>query len=322
MHPLQRGYMLIDGNSVGHYANSMKKLTLGTTEVQAIYGFLRTLRSLVETYPNLRPVVLWDGVSWRKQLFPDYKEIRDRRNTAAEVKLALSKDGYKKQAPYIKKALRFLGVSQVSALNMEADDLAAIISTRYAERGEKVLLISGDKDWVQLIRPEVTWRDIFEKKGRDKIVTPANFETNFGVTTIRQFIEVKALAGDQGDSVPGVGGIGETGAIEFIKTYGSVSDFVNQVIFEKTIDYKSLPKKFRALIDDESKLVAFQRNLELVDLFTASRPKPFNMIVDNGTPDAAKFRQFCDLLMFVSITKDLEIFLSPFSAFNDQAIAA
>ncbi|SCW95790.1 5'-3' exonuclease H3TH domain-containing protein [Ancylobacter rudongensis] len=303
-----KGYLIIDGNSLGHYYNNGAKLTIGNAQVQAIFGFLKCVRSMCATYANLQPVVVWDGASWRKMLLRSYKEIRDRAVTPNELKLAAAKAEYKKQVPAIQKALRLMGVPQVSALNMEADDLGAIMADRYAAQGALVVLVTGDKDWLQLVGPKVIWKDPIN----DRMVTAKNFEDFTGVKTTRQFVEMKALAGDQGDSVPGVGGIGEKGAIDFLNTYGSVADFTSQCLLEKTIDIKKLPKKYRALVEDENKAIAFAGNINLVDLRSPARPAPVNLHIDKGTPDAAKLRLLCETLLFQSITKNFDEWISVF----------
>lgn len=314
---MANGYLLIDGNSLGHYYNNSKKLTIGNTEVQAIFGFLRGLRAVIATHPAFTPIIAWDGASWRKMLEASYKENRDRANTRNEIKLLQAKDSYKKQAPYIRKALGFLGVNQISALNMEADDLLAILADRYAAAGSKVIVMSGDKDLLQLVGPNVSWKDPIN----DRVVTAANFAEFTGVETTQQFVEVKALMGDSGDNVPGVGGIGEKGAVDFIKTYNSFSEFTNACLLDKSINVAKLPKKYRALIEDEDKAIRFAANIKLMDLRTPYRPTPINLRVDKGEPDAAKFRQFCDVLLFQSITQELDEWLRVFPAFRNLDLA-
>ncbi len=310
-------YLIIDGNSLGHYSNNGAKLSVGSTEVQAIYYFLKNLQRVCGLYQHYRPVVLWDGASWRKRLLETYKDNRDRKETKNEILLAKAKDSYKLQVPHIKRALRLLGVPQVWSVNMEADDLAAILTDRYAKDG-KVILYTGDKDWLQLVAPGVTWRDFANKR----TVTPNNFEEMTGVKTPREFIEVKALCGDTGDNVPGVGGIGEKGAIDFIKAYGSFDAFVNMVVLEKSIDHSKLPKKLRDLIDDEKKALDFSRNLKLMDLRTPARPKPENLEVDLGTPSQASFAKFCEILLFQSILSQLDDWIRVFPPFKLMEEAA
>lgn len=314
-------YTLIDGNSLGHFYNNAKPLTIGETQVQAIYGTLKRLQAHCASFQDYQPVVLWDGASWRKLMFAEYKENRDRKETKNEIRMQEMKDAYKKQVPYLKKALRFLGIPQVWSLNMEADDLGAILTDRYTKTGSKIILLTGDKDWLQLVGPGVVWKDF----ANDRLVTQKNFAEFTGVDTVRKFVEVKALCGDQGDNVAGVGGIGEKGAIEFINTYGSVANFTNGVILDKSIDLKTVPKKYRNLVEDENKAITFSRNIDLVDLRTSARPAPQALEVDKGTPDAAKFRQFCELLLFKSFLKDFDEWVSVFPAFRElrnQPLAA
>lgn len=315
---MSKNYLLVDGNSLGHFQNNGAKLSIGSLPTQAIVGFLRGLRQQIALFQNYQPVVLWDGASWRKLAFPDYKNIREKCETPAEIALQKMKDDFKKQAPYIEKALRFLGVPQVRALNMEADDLAAILTDRYSPQG-RVMMFTGDKDWIQLVGPNTTWRNVDQNHPTRKIVNEKTFAERTGVQTPRQFIEVKALCGDQGDSVPGVGGIGEKGAIDFLNEHGSFAQFTNSVLLDKTIDLKKVHKKFRLLIEDETKAMAFHRNIDLVDLRTSARPAPINLVVDKGTPDIGKFQTFCELLLFKSITQELDDWIRVFPAFRDEA---
>jgi 5'-3' exonuclease len=285
--------------------------------VQAIYNFLRNLRSAMGLYQMYQPVVLWDGASWRKTMFTEYKANRDKVETIHERRAAAAKDDYKRQMPLIKKGLQLLGVPQVFAINMEADDLGAILADRYSAQG-RVVLWTGDKDWIQLVGPNVVWRDFANKR----TITEKNFEEMTGVKTPRQFVEVKGLSGDSGDNIPGVGGIGEKGAKDFLNKYGSFNDFLNMVCIEKSVDYAKLPKKLKALVDDEQKAIDFDRNLKLMDLRTPERPAPINLSVDKGTPNQELFRVFCDRLLFSSITKDLDEWIRVFPQFQQMEVAA
>ncbi len=307
-------YLLIDGLNIAHAANNTKPLKVGETQVQAIFHFIKIVRKLIATYPTARPAVLWDGASWRYMDFPDYKSARKKEDTPAALKQVEMKKVAENQIPAIKKAMSLLGVPQVRATNMEADDLAAIMGDRYAAKGDKVVLVSGDKDWVQLVTPNIIWLDPIQDR---KIMSPADMQKALGydLDSFEAFVEMKCLWGDLGDSIPGVGGIGDKGAIEFLKTYGSTANFSNMLI-DGTLDPKKVPKKFRDFAESEEKQIIFQRNRKLMDLRTPLRPEPINLRVDAGEPDIARFRTFCDKLMFRSITKDLELWISAFPAFH------
>ena len=119
-----------------------------------------------------------------------------------------------------------------------------------------------------------------------------------------------------------IGGIGEKGAKDFINEYGSIANFTNQAIFEKSIDLKKVPKKFRAIVEDEEKAILINRNVELMNLRTTARPEMQAFQVDKGTPDAAKFQQFCEILLFKSIIKDFDNWISVFPHFRNIAANA
>lgn len=307
-------YLIIDGNSIGHFANNGKPLRLGNMPVQAIYNSMRVLRDRLSLFQNHKPIVLWDGASWRKMMFSSYKENRDAKDTKAQLKVLALKNSYKVQVPHIKKALRFLGVPQVFALNMEADDLGAILTDRYMAAGaSEVVLLTDDQDWIQLVGPGVVWRSIRDSK---KVITETNFEEMTGCKTVRQFIEVKALAGDAGDSIPGVGGIGAKGAKQFLAEYDSFQNFMNMVCIEKAVDFKKLPKKFQNLVINEEKAIDFARNIDLVDLRTSARPAPQGLSVDKGDPNFEKFHRFCEILHFQSLLQDLETWIGAFPEFR------
>jgi len=311
---MKKHHLIIDGNSLGYFANSGKKLSIGELQVQAIYNFLRTLRQVYALHQHYNVIILWDGLSWRHQIRSDYKEHRDVVEKLYQIKQAAAKDAYRKQVPYIKQALGYIGVPQISAANMEADDLAAIFTDKFTARGETVKLMTGDKDWLQLVGPNVTWHDFINKR----TVTHKNFEEFTGVATSRQFVEVKALAGDDGDlgKGSGVGGIGEKGAKDFLNKYGSFTDFINMVCLEKSIDFNKLPKKLKALVEDEQKALKFQENILLMDLRTAARPAPTGMTLDKGVPSHHKMERFCETLLFKSILQEFDDWLRVFPAFN------
>lgn len=306
---MQRQFLIIDGNSVGHMAQNMKPLTLGTMQVQAIYGFLRILRSYAAKYSFATPIVLWDGMSWRKTSYPEYKANRDKAETKHEIAKQASNKAYALQRPHIEKALSFLGVTQVRASNMEADDLAAILTKVYVSQGSRVTLLTEDRDWLQLIGPMVA---VEQPKAENKRrITLENFTEITGCKSPEMFVEMKALMGDAGDNIKGIGGVGEKRALEFLETYGSFNEFLNLVSLHG-LDIKKLPKWQRDLVADETKAIAFDFNISLVDLNTKLRPKPENMAIFRGEPSAENFRKLCDVLLFKSITDGFDNWISAF----------
>lgn len=309
---MSRGLLVIDGSNIGYAASSMRRLTVGDLEVQGVFGTIRTVRKLLALYGSrLTPIVLWDGRSWRRSVFKGYKANRDQTpQTKAEKKSAQMRASAKSQRPLTIRALRLLGVPQMMSINMEADDLAGILVRRSNARGDKVLMISGDKDWIQLVGPNVGWSDIINNQS----ISMKTLEEKLGVKTPQAWLEVKALMGDVSDNIPGVGGIGEKGAKELVNTYGSVANFFNQAI-DGTLP-KDLHKKFRDLLTELEKKETFYRNMKIMDLQSKEIPTPINLKFTATPLDQSGFRGLCKELMFKSILNDFEDWTRPFKELN------
>lgn len=334
---MSRGLLLVDGSNIGLAANASQPLKIGDQPTQAIFGVLRTLRPMVTTYSMLTPVVLWDAVSWRYGAFPDYKGTRHKEASKKyEIEQQRQRAEFKQQLPFIKEAIALLGIRQMSALNYEADDLAGLIIEKLEKSGKRGLMISADKDWVQLITPNVSWLDpirdyrltyktISQKLGyapeRKKIVVDDGTKIAdwVGVPSPRAWLEMKALMGDTSDNIPGVGGIGDRGAIDFVNQYGSVASFFNQCS-DKSIDVDKLPKKLRDFATSDEKQELFRRNVRLMDLRTKERPDPVQLKTVHNELDADGFEKFCRRFMFNSILTDLDGWLEPFQ--SKMALAA
>jgi 5'-3' exonuclease len=327
---MARGLLLIDVMNLLHAANGSSPLRVGDLPTQGIYNFLRSLRMAVSTFPQLTPICLHDGRSWRHDAFSEYKSSRTAEpKTASARKLADLRAQIAPQKPYVHTALKHLGVRQASASNLEADDLAGIFVRKAIEQDRKVILLSADKDWVQLIGNNVTWFDpihdlrlsqgslpkrlgwCLDKKDLIASKTDRTDDRFLGVPSPRAWLEMKALMGDISDDIGGVGGIGKKGAIEFINMFGSANTFFSSVD-AGTIDITGLLKKFADLATDKSKYDVFQRNMMLMDLSSKLIPAPANFHIDIGCYDQKEFESFCRALMFKSFLTDISDWMRPF----------
>jgi 5'-3' exonuclease len=295
---------LIDGNSIGFAAHqSGAKLKAGDQETQAVFTSLRVIRSIVQRHQTSQFVVLWDGRSWRKDFYPEYKAQRGA--TAANRKM---RSGYKSQTPFIRRALEALGIPQAISFNMEADDLAAILSSKAAAKGQQVRLITRDRDWQQLVQEGVKWED----HQTNKRVTTKNFEEETGYATREIFCEAKALQGDASDNISGVGGIGEGRAKILFEHWDSVHSFLADNNPSLSAGVK-LPKPLLDFHGDEEKHATFARNIKLMDLITIRNlPKPESVQITPGAFDIEAFSQVCKELGFHSYLADLDNFTQPF----------
>lgn len=319
------GYLLIDGNSIGFAAHSTTKLSVAGRATQAVYGTLKMLRPQISQNAALCPIVLWDGRSWRKNEFAEYKANRD-----DNPKMKALRDSYKIQRPDISRGLKLLGVWQLMAMNYEADDLAGMLVRKANRDGKKVVMLTADKDWLQLIGERASWYDLT----KDKYVDLTNFEemtrlveidkkdgtekVTPGYKTPRAFLEGKALEGDAGDNIPGVGGIGEKGAREIINRFGSVDEFI-----ATWGSAGKLPKKMADFVTNATGgREKYARNLRLMNLMQGA-PAPERLTLTKGSFDEAAFKEFCYEHAFQSLLVNLPEWLEPFRANAlERAIAA
>ncbi len=123
------------------------------------------------------------------------------------------------QMPYLKRATEAMGISVVEREGYEADDILGTLSRLAEERGDRAYLVTGDRDAYQLVGENTTLILVGTK--HDEEVTPEVVKEKFGLNP-RQMIDVKALAGDTGDNIPGVRGIGEKTALKLIAERGSL----------------------------------------------------------------------------------------------------
>lgn len=295
--------MLIDGNSIGFASHQSTKLTYNNEPVQAIFGFIKTLKRLKERFRDYEPIILWDGESWRYQLYSDYKGNRK------DPKTELMKIEYKKQIPAIKEAIKLLGIKQVCVSNYEADDLGYIFATKLVAAGNKIILITGDKDWLQMVQPGVMWYDPI----RDRKCNYLDFVDFTGCDSIQGFIDKKCLMGDTSDNIKGVGGIGETRALDLVQVYGTVQCFLERDFSEEEIN--AMPKYLRDFkLNTNKGIDKYYENVKLMALNTDSRPKPVNKQIINGELNFDRFEEFCFEHGFSSIRLELNSYKNLFGA--------
>lgn len=308
-------HTFIDGNSVGHAAQhglSKKggKLQAGGQETTAIFGMLTSMHKLLKTLTFTKPIVLWDGRSWRYQHFPDYKGTR----TDTAEKMA-ERERYKNQRAAMFKGLHLLGVRQMIAGNMEADDLAAILTRKARAKGEMVNLITGDKDWLQLVENGVVWID----HKIDRKCSASDFHKFTGFRTQRAFIDAKALQGDAGDNVKPNTGVGESGAKNLLAVFDSVDDFLaTDIDLAQDRFFLHHGKKMHhgtvKFHSDAEAQARFRWALELMDLDHPVIPKPDKVRGTKAPIDREAFKAFCGQHGFISIINGLDNFLAPFIA--------
>lgn len=300
--------ILIDGNNYLFAAqHSGPKLTAGEQEVTAVFGFLGSLRNVMERFPGSIPIVLWDGSpSWRVGPHPTYKANRDK-----NPKLVATKEALRTQRPLTKDILKHMGVRQYTVQGQEADDLAGYLSRELAATGHDVVLVTRDGDWQQLVQPGVIWYD--HKK--DKIINDSNFEAETGFATPDAFLHGKAIQGDTGDNIPGVGGLGEGAALVIMRHFTSMAWCYRLWDTYKTTTYvtdKGSPwKMYRTKITNAFKdpkiLDRYKFNLEIMEL----RDRPAVSLISESRYNEADLKAAFAALGFHSLLRKFDKWMMP-----------
>lgn len=206
--------IVIDGNNIIYRAFfAMPPLTnTSGQQTNAVYGFTTMLLRLIDEHKPTHMMVAFDAgkETFRHADFQDYKGKREK--TPPELS---------GQFPLLKELLKGLGVAQFEIGGYEADDIIGTITRRADEEGRKVMVVSGDKDMLQLASEHVTIAMV--RKGVTEIEPygPAQITERYGLTP-EQIIDLKGLMGDASDNIPGVPGVGEKTALKLLHEFGSV----------------------------------------------------------------------------------------------------
>lgn len=202
--------ILVDGSGFIFRAyHSLPPLTRPDgTPVGAVYGYMNMIYKLIDGLEADEIIVVFDAArkTFRNDIYPEYKAHRP---DAPEDLVP--------QFSIIKEATRALNLPSVELEGFEADDIIATYARIAHEQGMEVIIVSSDKDLMQLIRSGVSLFDAMKNKVIDEEVVMEKF----GVTPDK-VIDVQSLIGDSTDNVPGVPGIGPKTAAELIQTYGTL----------------------------------------------------------------------------------------------------
>lgn len=210
--------VLIDGHSILNRAFfGLPDLTNSEgLHTNAIYGFLNIMLKLLDEEKPEYLTVAFDvhAPTFRHEMYEEYKGTR--KPMADELR---------QQVPVMKEVLRSMGIRIIEQEGLEADDLLGTLSKRCESEGMDVIIISGDRDLLQLATDKVKIRIPKTKQGRTEVEDyyAADVKERYQVTPL-EFIDMKALMGDTSDNIPGVPGIGEKTAAKIITEYHSIEN--------------------------------------------------------------------------------------------------
>lgn len=241
---------LIDGSAQmyrAHFAFMRNPLRTSRGEItSAIYGFLNILFNLLEKENPDYLAIVFDTAepTFRHKSYPDYKATRQK-----------MPDELVDQLGRLDQVLKATGLPILAKPGWEADDVIGTLATRAEKEGFEVAMVTGDKDFQQLVTENVKmWSP---KPEGTLILGPNEVKEHFGVLP-EKVIDVLALTGDTSDNVPGASGIGPKTAIKLIEEYGSV-----EKVLEAAPDMK--PSKMRDALIRDREQVLLSRDLVTID---------------------------------------------------------
>ncbi|MFC3965868.1 DNA polymerase I [Nocardia jiangsuensis] len=215
--------LLLDGHSIAYRAffalpaENFKTVTGQTTN--AVYGFTAMLINLLRDEKPTHVAAAFDvsRATFRTEAYPEYKANR-----------SATPDEFRGQVELTKDVLAALGIPVMAIEGYEADDVIATITTQALRDGFRILVVTGDRDAIQLVNDDVTV--LYPRKGVSDLTrfTPEEVQAKYGLTPA-QYPDYAALRGDPSDNLPGIPGVGEKTAAKWIREYGDLAALVDRV---------------------------------------------------------------------------------------------
>ncbi len=215
--------ILVDGNNLlfrSYYATSYSGNVMKNSKglpTNALYGFVGMINKIIEEEkPEYMAVAFDIGKNFRAERFAFYKD--GRKETPEELKV---------QMPYARKLLDAMGIKYFEMAPYEADDIIGTFCKLVEEDDNfNGTIVSSDKDLLQLMSKQIDMK-LLKQKGFIRY-NPQSFYEEFGIEPIN-VIDLKALAGDASDNIPGVRGIGDKTALKLLNTYKTIEELYNNI---------------------------------------------------------------------------------------------
>lgn len=218
---MNKKLLIIDGSSLffrAFYALPLLKTKKGVY-TNAIYGFVMMLENAIEKIDPGSVVVCFDmkGKNFRNEIYDEYKGTRQK--TPSELE---------QQFPIVRDILKKMNIKVLESPVYEADDIAGSLSKRASEDGYETYLLTGDKDYYQLV--DENTKVLLTRKGIKEmdIISVESIREDFDIEPL-QFIDLKGLMGDNSDNIPGVPGVGEKTGLKLVHQFGSMENLYNNL---------------------------------------------------------------------------------------------
>lgn len=275
----QRKLVLIDGSSIAYrafYALGREVDRFVNHEglhTNAIYSFKMMFETILNEEKPTDVLVAFDAskTTFRHRYFEEYKAGR-----------AKTPSEFREQLPYIKELITAFGAKYYELVDYEADDIIGTLAKQAEQQQMEVVVYSGDRDLTQLTTDHTTVKVTIKGVKQLEIYTPSYVKEKYGLTPL-QIIDMKGLAGDSSDNIPGVTKVGEKTAIKLLTQYGSVEG-----VYDHIDEMKKSKMKENLINDKESAFLSKQ-------LATINTNAPVEITLDDLTYRGPQVDKLTDL---------------------------
>jgi len=309
--------LAIDGNNLCHRIFHTSQAVLTTkdgTPSGVMLGSLKAIRGLLQKFPETnRVIVAFDGGRsvWRRELYPDYKAQRDYGKNDEEK--AKSYDGLWKQMEELEKMLHLVAVNCIKIEGQEADD---IISRICANSKDHVMIVTSDKDMLQLVSDNVSVYSPY----KDIVYSPYNFYEKLGVTR-EAYIGYRVLVGDTSDNIKGIQGIGDKTAKKLMDEFGHIDNILNaQGDVKKSLLKSKIkrrifePEGIRTLAIN-NKIMSFKHVPVIEEVEQTVKDSLFG---EYPSVNGKEFKKWLIKWQYASVLSDYLPWISPFLGLGDE----
>ena len=302
---MSKKILLIDGNSMANRAfyatmGRMMKTPAGIS-TNAVYGFFQIMFKTIEEENPDKIIVAFDISSSEKRtkIFSEYKAGRHK--TPEDLTM---------QFPIIKELLRMMNIPIVQKDGIEADDILGAIAKKEGKKGNKIIILTGDRDYFQLVDMNVNIRYPKTIMGKTEYIIYDNYKVNeeYGLTP-EKLIEVKALMGDASDNIPGVKGIGEKTALKLIIQFENLEKIYEYI---ENSDGKEIAKATLNKLIQDKEMAYISSDLGRIDIeYDYEKDLGINIdsirYTDWRTEEAYSYFKKISFNKFLDKFKDIEI---------------
>jgi len=278
---MKRLYIL-DANALLHRAwHAIRPLTNPKGEVvNCVYGMMMSVLKLIEMGKPDAFIACWDteAPTFRHEAYKAYKANRVQKE-----------DELYAQIPWVKEGFELLGIPSLALDGFEADDLIGTLAERARKAGWDVVIVTGDRDALQLVRPGISVMAFKKGVTETLMYDEAMIDKEYGLTPA-QFLEYKAMRGDPSDNIPGIRGIGDKGATELLQKFANLKGILKAAHDKKSDMSEGTREKLLSAEDVMPaimKLVTIDKDVPIewkptMGVFPKDRDGLFAFLQENG----------------------------------------